>query len=203
LVTTLKRKERKEEKIVNNDWLKRIIIFSIPLMILTGMTISPLMTLTMGKEIQLETNPIDPTDLFRGDYVTLSYKVESVPFTKVDKEILSHFIQANKSGKESSLTVYTLLKKNANGIYQVERVVKNKPKTGIYLEGKIHYLWVSSEEDLKEEDQMVDIDYNLDKFFVPENTGIELEEATRKGKAIATVKVRDGKAILTHVDVKE
>lgn len=50
---------------------------------------------------------------------------------------------------------------------------------------------------------MVDIDYNLDKFFVPENTGIELEEATRKGKAIATVKVRDGKAILTHVDVKE
>ncbi|MFZ3171126.1 MAG: GDYXXLXY domain-containing protein [Carboxydocellales bacterium] len=35
---------------------------------LAAMTIQPLMTLFAGQEIKLKTQPVDPTDLFRGDY---------------------------------------------------------------------------------------------------------------------------------------
>lgn len=57
-------------------------------------------------------------------------------------------------------------------------------------------------EQYEQEKQTIDIEYSLDKYFIPENTGRDLEKAALKGNVIATIKVRDGKAILTNVEVK-
>ena len=39
-------------------------------------------TLKTGREIILETVPVDPRDLFRGDYVILSYGISTVSLNK-------------------------------------------------------------------------------------------------------------------------
>ena len=40
-----------------------------------AMMVRPLMTLTTGETILLRVVPVDPRDLFRGDYVILSYEI--------------------------------------------------------------------------------------------------------------------------------
>jgi uncharacterized membrane-anchored protein len=207
----------------------RLVAFSIPIVILVGMTVSPLMTVLTGEEIKLETKPVDPRDLFRGDYVTLSYEAEEVHVSKLDNGVKDYFLEENASSyRDEPLVVYSVLKENEEGIHEVQKVVTNKPKSGLYLKGEIDDLWIQSDEDIREyvnteeefleekENQTANIHYNLDKFFVAENTGKELEDAIngvdkiidfetleRESNALATVKVRKGNAILTDVEIKE
>ncbi|PLS19746.1 hypothetical protein CVD28_00135 [Bacillus sp. M6-12] len=209
--------------------MKKMIAFSIPMVALVGMTISPLLTITTGKEIKLETKPVDPRDLFRGDYVTLSYQAEEVHESKLDNAVKDYFLEQNASSyRDEPLVVYSVLKENKNGIYEVDKVVTEKPKTGVFLEGEMDYLWIKSDEEIREyaesekdfesikANQTADIYYELDKFFVPENTGKELEDAINQvdsvvdfnseeegSPAIATIKVRNGHAILTNVEAQD
>jgi len=41
-------------------------------------------SLTQGRVVQLETRPVDPRDLLRGDYVILNYKISRVPRPRDD-----------------------------------------------------------------------------------------------------------------------
>lgn len=212
---------------MRKDTRNKIIAFSIPLVILVGMTVAPFMTVLTGDEIKLETKPVDPTDLFRGDYVTLSYKAEEVHESKVDKKIKDHFLNDDgASYGDKSLIVYSILEEDKHGIHQVKKVVADKPDSGLYLKGKMDYLWLDTDETIREyteteeefekekANQTAEIYYQLDKFFVPENTGGELENAInnvndvidvetveKESDAVATVKVRNGHAILTNVEV--
>lgn len=178
--------------------------FLVPLLILLGMTVTPLMTIFYGKEIQLATEPVDPRDLFRGDYVTLRYMAESVSPAIVDEEVFDHFKQFEDSTMLSpSINVYSVLEKTENGTYDVVKVVMKKPSSGLYLKGKIEYQWYATER--------IDINYNLDKYFVPENTGKELEDAIQTTSedddeltnVVSVIKVRNGHAILIDVQVNE
>src|SRR3989338_4758329 len=40
-------------------------------------------TLKTGQEVLLKTTPVDPRDLFRGDYVVLRYDISNIPRKKV------------------------------------------------------------------------------------------------------------------------
>jgi uncharacterized membrane-anchored protein len=44
--------------------------------------------LASGKEVLLSTVPIDPRDLFKGDYVTLSYDINAIDLNLVMKLLL-------------------------------------------------------------------------------------------------------------------
>ncbi|WP_432403275.1 GDYXXLXY domain-containing protein [Wukongibacter sp. M2B1] len=43
------------------------------------------------------------------------------------------------------------------------------------------------------------MDYTLDKYFVPKNTGKELEEKVRAGEALAKIKVYKGYPLLEEI----
>lgn len=180
------------------------LVFLLPILILIGMTIKPILTIYLGDEVYLTTEPVDPRDLFRGDYVTLQYEAEVLPVNKIDEDIKQYFKEKEKEAiPYGSLNVYAVLKETPNGVHEVERVVKEKPKTGIYLKGEINHLWSYDEE--------VTVYYNLDKYFVPENTGSVLEDAIRTTSSddneltnvVAVIKVRDGHAILSDVKVNK
>lgn len=166
-----------------------------PILLLLGMLYQPLITLTSGETIQLETRPLDPRDLFRGDHVMLSYDIESIPYTPYFQSL---------SADPSALygkTIYVSLKKSGT-YHTVEGIQLEKPTSGIYLKGRVqHILPVdSSGQDLTHGN--VIIDYGLDNYFVPENTGKDLEEKARQGEVIATITVKDGYAILKKVDAQ-
>jgi uncharacterized membrane-anchored protein len=164
---------------------------AVPVLILLGMTVTPLYTLINGDEILLQTVPVDPSNLFRGDYVALQYEAEEIPRDLVEKDVVTE-IEAG----EYNLTVYVLLEKK-NGTHTPIKVSLNKPKSGIYLKGKLEYL---GSNDVKK--SVAYLTYSLDKYFLEDNTGLEWEEASSKGEILAKVKVKNGYAYLVDIQKK-
>jgi uncharacterized membrane-anchored protein len=166
----------------------------VPIGILIGMTVTPLYTLMTGQEILLRTIPVDPTDLFRGDYVVLRYEAEEIPTSLISKEVQNK-IENGRDGTE----VYVTLEVK-EGVHTPTEVVLTKPDTGLYLKGNLNYIGPSWDGG-NEEREVAYITYSLDKYFVEDNTGLELEEASRNGNILAKVKVKNGYAYLVDLTI--
>ncbi len=169
---------------------KHIIASLIPVIILLSMCIKPVATLLLGQEILLKTVPYDPRDLLRGDHVILNYQISDIPVSMLPSE----FKEVEKYSLRAK-DVYVVLKKTGD-YYDLNSVKLKKPEAGHYLKGKIQYFGNN-----ETGQEVAHIDYSLDKFFVPENTGMELEEKSRKGELTARVKVLNGYAYLINVEV--
>lgn len=178
-----------------SERVKRFVLASvIPIVILLGMTVTPLYTLLTGEEIILRTIPVDPTDLFRGDYVTLRYEAEEIPRGLVEQEVISKL----NSG-QYDLEVYVPLEFK-QGVHVPTKVSLQKPNNGLYLKGKLAYIgpaWTGE----SETEEVAHISYSLDKYFVEDNTGLELEEASRDGNILAKAKVKNGYAYLIDLTI--
>ena len=175
---------------------KQLLTMLIPVFILLAMTVIPLKTLSLGTEILLETRPVDPRDLFRGDHVILSYKIEEIEIEKMDAALKEKLVTLTTGSYPYNKNLYVNLKKQSNGVYVADYVSEDKPSNNeLYMKGKFQYLSsMGSPSETK-----VILSYNIDKYFVPENTGMELEEAARKGEVLAKVKISNGYAMLTEL----
>jgi len=183
---------------------KFLIAVAIPLLILLGLSIKPVLTLMLGEEILLETRPVDPRDIFRGDYVRLDYKIEEVPLNKFPEKLLK-LSEAMKDNRQilkniKKTSIYGVLKKEKER-WVLDYISLEKPSNKIYIKGRLpsYYVFVYR---AKDELRPIHVDFGLDKYFVQENTGERLEKAARKGEILAKVKVLDGYAILTDIEVK-
>jgi uncharacterized membrane-anchored protein len=140
-----------------------------------------------GREITLTTEPVDPTDMFRGDYVQLEYSINNIDMGKMPKQVTEH------SEEFYSKEMYAVLKKEGD-IYTVDYVTLAKPLDKLFLKCNLKYV-----NDWEFNNETAYVDYHLDKFFVPENTGLQLEELARKGDLLAKVKVFNGYALLVDI----
>lgn len=176
--------------------MKIIIGGLIPLIILFAMTIIPMATLFFGDEIILETIPYDPRDLFRGDYVALSYKINEVDIDKFPEELKGRTSYREYINKK----IYAVLKKEGE-YYTVDYMTYERPTNKVYLTTKLNYFYPF--EEFNTTQRSVRVNYNLDRYFVPENTGKDLENMSRRGELAARVKVFKGYAILVEVFPQE
>ncbi|QGU94679.1 hypothetical protein GOM49_05765 [Clostridium bovifaecis] len=194
------------KRIFKKRGFKYLVAFLVPFTILIAMTIKPVITNALGEEILIKTKPFDPRDVFRGDYVQLDYEISEVPLEKLDKEI-SDMKDKNEDEYEDftklrKKDMYAVLKKD-NDFYVIDKVTLKKPSKGIYLKGK--YRYPIYKEQSKEEDngkleiRGIRVDYTLDKYFVPENTGKDLEKAAIKGELVGRIKVYNGYSLLKEV----
>lgn len=182
---------------------KFIVSTIIPLIILIGMTLLPVTTLLFGDEITLATKPVDPRDLFRGDYVILNYEVSDIDinkFPEVFEGLQEEQEQYEALEKLRNKSVYVVLKESET-VHTVNYVTLKRPKEGIFLKGKANHYWLNRDPDTGQ--ATISLDYSLDKFFVPENTGLRLEELSREGQLIARVKILRGYSVLTDVEPKQ
>lgn len=157
-----------------------LLAVAVPLLILLAMTIKPQATVLFGHEIVLETKAYDPTDLFRGDYVAINFAISDVPKSKVT---LSPDKVYNKN-------LYVSLKQE-DKYYVVDQVSETKPKQGVYLKGKFRNSF--------NEMNTFRVDYSLDKYFVEQGSGKDLEQESLKGGLIGKVKVLGGYGVLTGI----
>ncbi len=164
---------------------------AVPILILLGMSVLPLYTLLNGEEMILKTRPFDPSDPFRGDYVNLNYEAEQVPKELVDPAVVKKV--ENGSG---NVTVYVLFEKR-NGVHSPVRVTLNKPKSGPYLKGSLDYISENANQE-----KVAFIQYNLDKYFVEDNSGTKWEQLSAKGELLAKAKIFNGYAYLTEITKK-
>lgn len=172
----------------------------IPVLFILGMTLKPVMTLQFGQTIQLQTQPVDPKDLFRGDYIDLFYDMNQLEIKDGNLEGLpTDYNEENLRGK----TVYALLKPSADHkTYEVSRYTMSSPKDGIYLKGSINYAYLNGSSSAKDH-LILNIDFGIDRYFIEENTGTDLENASREGKVLVTLKVLNGFGIVTDLEIQK
>ncbi len=129
--------------------------------------------------VLLETAPVDPRDLLRGDYVILNYKISTIP---------SRFWSVSPAHEsEAGASVYVSLEQRG----QFHEAVLLSPRSPapapnrVVLQGRM----VGSGND-----HQVRVEYGLERYYVQEGTG------NPRGKLTVAVAVStDGKAVIKQV----
>ncbi|MET3913045.1 putative membrane-anchored protein [Bradyrhizobium sp. S3.3.6] len=125
-----------------------------------------------GREVILQTRPLDPRDLLRGDYVVLGYDISQVPAGAL----------AGQPTAERNPIVFIKLAPDANGLYQAVSV-HAAPVTvtapDVLIRGRVVYSCGSSGRTFCDKLQ---IRYGLESYFVPEGEGKTLEQARNQQK---------------------
>jgi uncharacterized membrane-anchored protein len=117
-----------------------------------------------GRTVFLRTAPLDPRDLFRGDYVRLRYEISSVPFDRASPEIVEQY-KKSRTGK----TVYASLKEEG-GLAEIVSLSLEKP-AGLFIKGSVASpggAWFSS--------GGIPVKYGIETYFVQQGKGLEMEK---------------------------
>jgi uncharacterized membrane-anchored protein len=130
--------------------------------------------LNASRVVTLKIVPVDPRDMFRGDYVILSYAISSLDTSKLDGE--DKFMSGD--------TIYVTLAQ-ANGEWTAA-AVGHRPiaaQGGVALKGT-----VQSANDSGTAAQLR-VDYGIESYFVPEGTGRTIEVEAQAGDLAADIAV--------------
>jgi len=151
-------------------------------LLLLGMIGRKQWTLSMGTRVMLETQPIDPRSLFRGDYVRLNYTIQSF-----DINAYPH-LAAVKRGD----VIFVVLKKG-EPYWQVADISSVWPEQGgVVLRGEVERNSMGT----------IRVSYGIESYFVPEGEGRTLERPAADEKVSIEVAVDSwGKAAIHSVRI--
>jgi uncharacterized membrane-anchored protein len=143
--------------------------------VLAYMVVDRVRLLKSGREITLPIVPVDPRDLFRGEYVRLGYAVGTVPVRLLE----------GPAPRENE-AFYVVLEKKPDGVWQSVKVTSAIPQETspdrIVLKARAVYGWPASDST----DASVRVRYGIESYFVPEGQGKKLEALARE-KKLATL----------------
>ncbi len=123
-----------------------------------------------GEEILLKVKPVDPRDFLRGDYVVLDYDIGAT---------------GEKQSDYKEHKVYVSLNKDSQGIGSVKEISAVKPENGLFLKGIKYGRRITYP--------------SIQKYFVKEGAGKELEKKLAQG-AYAKISVsRNGSARIKEI----
>jgi len=128
-----------------------------------------------GKTVYLRTAPIDPRDLFRGDYVRLNYEISTIPARNLQGNL--------KPGlRDKGFKVYTLLKEGPNGLADLLYATDEKPDEGLFIRGRISDHWR-----FRSSNRAVNVEYGIESYFVEQGKGKEIEK--RRGRRRSSIQI--------------
>ncbi|MFM8285780.1 MAG: GDYXXLXY domain-containing protein, partial [Planctomycetaceae bacterium] len=134
-----------------------------------------------GETIRLRVIPVDPRDLFRGDYLILSYDFT----TQSPPHMRRH--DSSRIGRE----IFVSLVRDEDGQHWRTAFVSwTRPPAGIYLRGEV--------------DQHRRNDCGIGQFFLQEGHGKKYEQLIRQHRLSAEVAVTaDGRAALKRLIIAD
>lgn len=146
--------------------------------------------LKTGREITLAVRPLDPRDIFRGDYVTLGYDINTLKKSSTETD-------PDFNGVSRGSVAYVTLKGAPGGEWAVTHVGSRYPSQvaadEVVLKGRVKYVWNAG----NDPEMTIQVRYGIENYFVPEGTGRALEDKVRSHKIEAVVAVAaDGTAAL-------
>ena len=134
------------------------------------------MMVQTGQEYVLGTRPVDPRDLFRGDYVVLRYDISSL----------------NYCCYQVGDTIYVMLEER-DGVWRADGHEHQPPtEARPFIRGQVSRVAAVSGRPL-------DVEYGIESYFVPEGTGRDIEAKIREGKGQVRVRIavdRFGTAVI-------
>ncbi len=123
-----------------------------------------------GEKVLIQTAPIDPRDIFRGDYVRLSYT-----FNKIQPDLFDSTLTGQNLKKGQR--VYLLLQTDAKQVATAVRLQADEPTEGLFLKGRVKYDWTYPTERTRHVlVNPVSVDFGIEKYFVQQGKGLEIEK---------------------------
>ena len=95
--------------------------------------------LILGKTVVLKTQPVDPFDILRGQYLTISYEISRASLPAETKE---------------GDTVYVSLKESDDKIWHAEKASLIKPDSGVFIRGTAKQSW-----------RGLGVEYGIEQYF--------------------------------------
>jgi uncharacterized membrane-anchored protein len=135
-----------------------------------------------GTDVTLKTVPVDPRDLFRGEYVILNYTINSIN--------LDSILTIEKSFKKND-EIYLKLEMNSKYAKAIE-VSKNRFKSGIGIKGVVSS-W---------NENRLDVKYGIETYFVRQGKGKEIESKIEKIDVVVTID-KYGKALIKKLQFED
>ena len=159
--------------------------YGLAALLLCGIILAMLMQraaiLRNGQEVQLEVVPVDPRDLFRGDYVILNYQISTV---NVAAEVTTAFTRGQQ--------VFVTLRPDANGMSRAVAISAERPAvTGadIVISGLVIY----------PSTRAVSVKYGLESYFVPQGEGRKIERTARGRLEVVAAVAPSGQAAIKRL----
>ena len=128
-----------------------------------------------GTTIILATQPVDPFDIFRGQYISILYEISTIPL-----------IEGAKEGN----AVYVVLKEYQGNIWRFEKASLEKPSKGIFIKGSI-----------KSVGSNLRVEYGIEQYFFERhaefptiNLTVEAK-VSKSGQARIVQLLHDGKPL--------
>jgi len=123
-----------------NQYKRLIIALVVLIGIAGGFMLYLSFPLLTGKTIILKTQPVDPFDFFRGQYLTINYEISRVDLSTDAKE---------------GDTVYVSLKEGEDKVWHAEKVSSSKPeKGGVFIKGTAKQSW-----------RGLGVEYGIEQYF--------------------------------------
>lgn len=133
--------------------------------------------LKSGREITLDVVPVDPRDIFRGDFVILGYDITRVPADVLPK------------GLSYGSRVYVTLDREGDGAWKVKAASSDyktpESNSQIVLAGRL----MDDTGPVEGGGSWHTVRYGIESYFVPEGEGREIETQVREKKIKAIVAV--------------
>jgi uncharacterized membrane-anchored protein len=154
------------------------------LVAMIGLRVTPLLA---GETIFVRVVPVDPRDLFRGDYVVLSYDFSRVPPAGIEGLADSDW---QREQQWLGLTVYVTLVPEADGRHwRAESFSISQPTRGKYLRGRIT--------------GPGRLEFGIEAYYLQEGQGSKYEEAVRDRRLAAEIAVTaEGHAALRGLRIE-
>lgn len=158
---------------------KFYLLILLQVLFLLTMVGTKIFTLKTGTKILLEVVPVDPRDIFRGEYARLNYKISTVSLPEMQKI------------KENQIIYVTL--RQAEIYWEAVSVSKEKPVLNmneIFIAGKKR--------------RGRGIEYGIESYFVPEGKAIEIERIRPPAKVSVEVSVdRFGNSAINRIFIDD
>ncbi|MCX7304752.1 MAG: GDYXXLXY domain-containing protein [Hyphomicrobiales bacterium] len=125
-----------------------------------------------GRDVLLKVEPIDPRDLLRGDYVQLNYEIRNIPVKIVADAPAGEFVTADGP-------IFVRLGKDADGYWRPRSASFGQPGEGpasgeVDIRGTVSGGWTLGP------DASLSVDYDIDRYYVPEGEGRDIEGDMRE-----------------------
>ncbi len=138
--------------------------------------------LRSGQTLVVQTAPIDPRDIFRGDYVRLDYLFSRLRASQIDPAL-------RQRGLRKGERVYLAMATGSDGIASAQRVQLERPPFP-YLPGRVRSEWPyrgyrdlrpEQRSETNTEDRPLWLEYGIGQYYVEQGKGLEME-AIRGGR---------------------
>ncbi|TMM58720.1 hypothetical protein FEE95_04625 [Maribacter algarum] len=163
------------------------LLFAVQLFVPAQMIYQQEDTLHTGTAYKFKTQPIDPSDPFRGKFIVLNYEMDS-------------FATDEEGWDDFSGNVFVYLKTDAAGFAAVKHVSKTLMDTSDdYVIAESRY----------NRNNRVNFDLPFDRFYMNENKAYDAEISVREAQVDTTkicyglVFVKDGTAVLDNVFIDD